>query len=160
MNTISGDAQSFGAGDGLNFFNDETGVPIGKYPTGSVSRHNCAGTPCAFSTALANSFRDPILGIDTGRNAFVMRGLPFWNMDFAVVKNTKITERISIEFHAMFANVFNHMQPSDPDLELGNPGVWGVLDGNAGSTCGGFGTVQCNPQDGPRHIEFGLRVRF
>ena len=152
-NTISGDGQSFGAGYASSFFNDESAVPIGPYPTGSQSRKSCGpASPCTFSNpAMASlSFRDPILGLDTGRNAYVLRGLPFWNMDFAVVKNTHVTERVSVEFHAMFANVFNHVQMSDPLFLMGVPSIWGFeITGPAG-----------DQQNDPRKIEFGLRVRF
>ena len=152
-NTLSNDSQSFGAGDSLNFFTDESAVPIGPYNTGSASRGTCPGktpVPCAFPTSNALNFRDPILGFDTGRNAYVLRGLPFWNMDFAVVKNTRVTERVSVEFHTMFANVFNHNQLSNPSTSLNNTSNWGVLNtGPAG-----------DQQNTPRNIEFGLRVRF
>ena len=151
INTGSFDSQSFGAGDSANFFTDESGVPIGPYNTGSASRHNCAGTPCSVPSTNANNFRNPVLGFDTGRNAYVLRGMPFWNMDFAIVKNTHITERFSFEFHVMFANVLNHAQLGDPYFDLSDPSSWGNLI--SGSATG----FQLAP---PRKIEFGFRFRF
>jgi hypothetical protein len=156
--TVNGDGQSFGEADANSFGANEALVPIGPYNTGSASRSTCTRPsgkkyPCAGPTSGALNFRDPILGFDTGRNASVLRGLPFWNMDFAVVKNTHITERVSFEFHAMFANFLNHFQPSDPSADLTNTGQWAALNINALAN----GQVQNNT---PRQIEFGFRVRF
>jgi hypothetical protein len=157
--TVNGSGQSFGEADANSFATFENLVPIGPYNTGSASRHTCTNPatkqlyPCSGPTSGANNFRDPILGFDTGRNAAVLRGLPFWNLDFAVVKNTHITERVSFEFHAMFANFLNHMQASDQSIDLSNTGQWGALNENVL----GNGQVQNNT---PRNIEFGFRVRF
>jgi hypothetical protein len=157
--TANGDGQSFGEADANSFAANEALVPIGPYNTGSASRHTCTNPTtkklylCSGPPSGANSFRDPILGFDTGRNASVLRGLPFWNLDFAVVKNTHVTERVSVEFHAMFANFLNHMQGNDPNVDLSNPGGWGVL------SIGGFANGQAQANT-PRQIELGLRVRF
>ena len=42
--------------------------------------------------------------------------MPFWNVDFSVKKNVMLTERVSVEFTAIFSNLFNHNQLSDPYL--------------------------------------------
>jgi hypothetical protein len=42
----------------------------------------------------------------TGRNAF--RGPGAWNLDSAVSKKFKVTERVGMEFRAEGFNIFNH----------------------------------------------------
>ncbi|HVN09323.1 MAG TPA: hypothetical protein VMV61_10135, partial [Patescibacteria group bacterium] len=85
-----------------------------------------------------------------GHNSFVLRGMPLWNVDFSIKKNTHITERVGFEFQVVFANVFNHMQASDPYYDLSDPGDWGLAIQPSGNQ-------QANV---PRQIEFGFRIRF
>jgi hypothetical protein len=77
--------------------------------------------------------------------AGVLRGMPFWNVDFQVKKNIHINERFSAEFQSIFTNVFNHDQLADPILNLSAPASFGVL------------STQVNT---PRSIEIGVRFRF
>jgi len=98
--------------------------------------------------AVSNCFRNPVLGIDTGHNGGagnVFRGQPFWNVDMQIRKSTNITERVSAEFHIVFANMFNHVQQNDPEM-------CGCDPPNFGSTEGQINT--------PRNFEFGIRLRF
>ena len=156
--------QSYGEGDASNFFNGtgfgpgENAIPIGKYTQGS-SRHNNVFGSNGIGTngfganmftdpeAAYNLFRDPIVGLDTGRTggAGTLRGLAYWNVDFSISKAVNITERVSAEFSTVFTNVFNHVQLGDPFLEVNDPADWGVLPGQANQ---------------PRQMEFGFRVRF
>ncbi|MGC1106706.1 MAG: carboxypeptidase-like regulatory domain-containing protein [Candidatus Acidiferrales bacterium] len=93
-------------------------------------------------------FRNPILGVDGPiGGAGNMRGLPFWNLDAALNKTFKFTERFSGTFSWSVTNVFNHMQPADPFFALYDPADFGVL--------GGGGNVQGNI---PREMEFGFHV--
>lgn len=48
----------------------------------------------------------PFPGNMTGRNTF--RGPGFWNLDFAVHKSFKFTERVSLQLRGEAFNVFNH----------------------------------------------------
>jgi hypothetical protein len=102
-------------------------------------------------------FRNPILGIDgsAGGGAGILRGVPFWNVDFSVKKNVLVTERFSAEFTAIFSNVFNHNQLGDPYLAVGDAADWGYLGGN--SVVNNGLSAQVNS---PRAMEFGLRIRF
>jgi hypothetical protein len=158
LGTINGGGQAFGEGDSVNFFgngNSENAVPVGHVSTGV---HHVAGSlPNLFSSdpagqaAAYNQFRQPILGLDTRDGGFgVLRGLPYWNMDFSVKKNFKITERFNFEAHFVFVNVLNHPVFYDP-----GPGDY--LDTSAGPD--GFGSL---PGQGntPRTIEFGARLNF
>jgi Carboxypeptidase regulatory-like domain len=167
--TGGSDAQSFGAADGVNFF-ESANCEFTKPISGSASAHSGVpgsggvGTATAdqglpgyplrsaevnlFSDPLAvyNSVRPAILGIDQragGEGA--VRGLPYWNMDFSVTKDIRISERFGLQFQSIFVNVLNHNVFFDPVLDLTNASGWGVLN------------AQVNT---PREIQLGLRVNF
>jgi Carboxypeptidase regulatory-like domain len=66
------------------------------------------------------------------------------NFDFALLKDTNLTERARVQFRAEFFNVFNHAQFVNPDANFS--------DGSD------FGTVK-NARD-PRLIQFALKLLF
>lgn len=159
------DAQSFGAGDGVNFGENEQCLFSTKPGNGSASAYygvagsGGVGTSTAGNTtsseinifkdpaAVFNNARPPILGLDTHVGGFGnIRGLPYFNMDFNVSKDIKFTERIGVTFSTVFTNVLNHNQLVDPTLDPNSPDSWGVL-----------GT---QPNTAPRSMEFGLRIHF
>jgi hypothetical protein len=99
-----------------------------------------------------NSYRPVLISQDgrTGRSNPV-RGLPFWNLDFSVGKQTKISERIGVMLAADFFNTFNNVNFADPALSLTNRAGFGVI------------TSQYVPPDrisGSRAIQLSLRVEF
>ena len=97
-------------------------------------------------TAVYNSYRPTVLGLDTRANdEGPYYGQHRWNMDFTVAKDTKFTEAVGATFYAQFFNAFNHMMYGDPSMDLANPGAFGTLTGQYGA---------------PRVIELGLRVYF
>jgi hypothetical protein len=161
--TGGSDAQSFGAADGVNFF-ESANCQFTKPISGSASAHfgvpgaSGIGTATAGSThgaevnlfsdplAVYNSVRPAILGIDQRAGGEgPVRGLPYWNMDFSVTKDIRISERFGLQFQSIFVNVLNHNVFFDPVLDLTNPSGWGVLN------------AQVNT---PREIQLGLRVNF
>jgi hypothetical protein len=157
INTTNGDGQAFGEADANGFAADENGVLTCANNFGS-SRHNNVpgsngiGTAGSGANLFANPaavygcFRNPILGLDGGGGgAGILRGMPFWNVDFQVKKNIRITERFSAEFQSIFTNIFNHDQLADPVLNLGSASTWGTLGGQINT---------------PRSIELGIRLRF
>jgi hypothetical protein len=167
-NELYGGGQAFGEGDGLNFAALQNAVRICPNNFGSERHNHPAGDPAFGSSwfgpsmfqnpeAAFSCFRNPILGIDSsdGGGQGILRGLPFWNVDFSVRKNVRLTERVSVEFTTIFTNVFNHVQLSDPYLVLGDKGDWGALGGYSGVQFTGVGQ-----SNSPRNMEFGLRVRF
>ncbi len=154
--------QSFGASDASNVGSYENAVNICGGYSGGSSRHNNPAPSTQYPDigsngygpslyqdpqAVYNCFRNPILGIDNGHNGGVgnLRGMPFWNVDFSIKKNVMFTERISAEFGAVFTNIFNHNQLTDPYNALTDTADFGALE---------------NQANNPRHIEIGLRVRF
>ncbi len=169
LGTVNGGGQAFGEGDSVNFFGNgvsENAIPIGPIPSSgvhyNVTSANGVGTGgslpvniWADPAAVYNSIRQPILGYDTRDGGIgVLRGLPYWNVDFSLKKNFKITERVSFEAQAVFLNLFNHVVFFDPGfggtqgndyLDTSSPSSWGTSPGQ-GNT--------------PRAMEFGFRVNF
>jgi hypothetical protein len=105
----------------------------------------------------------------------IVRALNSWQVDMALVKETKLTERFALEFGIQAFNVFNHVQLGDPStLKLDyvrNPNGPGYIT-QAGSGFGVInGTVNFNnnndnaasPNTGtglPRQLQFMLRAKF
>jgi hypothetical protein len=164
------DAQSFGAADGNNYFENEecvfnskpSGVPSSHYgvaggtdpygnSVGTAVASNAAGTPVPINmfkdpVAVWNNVRPVILGIDEKDSGLgPINGMPYWNMDLSVSKNFKIAEQVSFEYSMIFTNVLNHTVLADPSLALYQPSAWGVISANANA---------------PRSMEFGLRFRY
>ena len=78
-----------------------------------------------------------------------VRGFPSYNEDFSIMKDTYITERTYLRFHADAGNVFNRVYFCYGQTAGGST-VFGT---------GGFGVVssQCNI---PRRIQFALELFF
>lgn len=104
----------------------------------------------------------------------VVRALDSWQVDLALVKATKLTERLSMEWGVQAFNIFNHVQ-------LGDPGTLflsytpGQTPTNLSDNEGTFGLItstnnfnnnndnQASPNTGtglPRQLQFMLRVKF
>lgn len=77
-----------------------------------------------------------------GRNTYT--GPAWWNMDFSLLKNTRLAEALNMQFRAEFFNIFNH--PT-----FGTPG------GSIGSSNFGLST---STQSSEREMQFGLRFIF
>jgi hypothetical protein len=87
-----------------------------------------------------------------GRN--VVFGPGAWNLDSALLKDTKIAEHINLQFRAEFFNIFNHPDFSNPTVTLYT------------ATAGGGATVSPNfdkitsTTNTARQIQFGLKLLF
>ncbi|HEY7403786.1 MAG TPA: carboxypeptidase-like regulatory domain-containing protein [Candidatus Angelobacter sp.] len=145
------DCQSFGeinCSSGSTFENAQL---VSRY-TGGNSAHyvNGGSTINMFSNpaAVLSEFRRLVLGVDTnGGGAGVLRGFPTWNLDLTLAKDMAVAREgaIGVTVLFQFTNVLNHMQPSDPSLNLDDPQNFGRI------------TTQANT---PRNLEFGVRVHF
>ena len=129
---------------------------------------------CPLSCGLVSRF-------GTAPNGLV-RALNSWQIDFALLKTTKITERVDMEFGVQFFNIFNHVQLGDPSTDnlalnytnvpdsAGNMTNQYILSpvGNLGqiTTTNNFNNNNDNaasPNTGtglPRQIQFMLRFEF
>ena len=80
---------------------------------------------------------------NTGKN--ILRGPRFFNTDFGMLKNTRITERAALQFRAEFFNLFNNVNFNQPDNYVSDgPGVFGGI---------------FSAKD-PRILQFALKLLF
>lgn len=159
------------------------GVPL--LLPGGVHDHTIPINPAAFapppldpagaSYGLVSRFGDAPNGL--------IRALASWQIDFALMKETKLTERVSAQFGVQVFNIFNHVQLGDPSGDnlafnytqatdaMGNPvpnQYTLVPSGNLGqiTSTNNFNNNNDNassPNTGtglPRQIQFMLRFRF
>ena len=153
-------------------------------PFASVGVFSCSGTTassCSLSNLVTGAptalsavhwvqndpnaaiyYGTPFAGV--GRN--FLRGEPISTVNMAFFKNTKITERLTLQFQAQAFNVLNTMFRGVPDPVLQDAGV--IAGGIAK-----FGSVQYNDNGGgtfasntttdgiaQRHLLFGLKLIF
>jgi len=105
----------------------------------------------------------------------LIRALDSWQVDLALTKETKLSERISMEFAVQAFNIFNHVQLGDPgsltlvyDAQAGHPasfldvpGTFGVI--NSTNNFNNNNDNDASPNTGtglPRQIQFMMRLRF
>ena len=174
INNLNGNCQSFGemncstgsTQDGAVLASAYTGGNTALYnqnvSTSATANPNQAGVNSNYANGGVgiNMFSDPakvfgqfrpcILGFDTNCGAGFaggIRGMPTWNLDGTVSKDIGIWKegRVGATLIFQFTNILNHVQLSDPSLDISNPQDWGVISSQANS---------------PRQIEFGLRIHF
>jgi hypothetical protein len=99
-----------------------------------------------------------------GRNTF--RDLGFRDWDMSVVKNTKVGERLNVQFRAEFFNFLNHPNFANP---FGGQNGWGHNDpsvpgaGGFGCACASPDVAASNPvigSGGSRAVQLGLKFIF
>jgi hypothetical protein len=132
-------------------------LPVDKGVHSGVTGSNGVGTnsdPARGGTGLnlfANpetvfrNFRPALISEDgrTGRGA--LRGLPQWNLNWTIGKETQIAESVRFTLSFDFFNVFNHVIFTDPNLNLQGPANFGVINRQFNS---------------PRSIQVGARIEF
>ena len=90
-----------------------------------------------------------------GPRIFGFRGPNYKNVDFAITKNTKLTERVNFIFRAEFYNAFNyHMFVDDSNFNIGGNNAF-----NTDISSSSFGAWTGNVS-APRRIQFGARFEF
>jgi hypothetical protein len=94
-------------------------------------------------TPLTVTPNGPILG-NNGRNSLIGPGLV--NVDFILIKDTHITERLNLQFRAEFFNVLNHPNFQAPNIDAGTSTLPSV-------------TISQTTTEG-RDIQFGLKLIF
>lgn len=90
-----------------------------------------------------SAFRPNAIGTfgDTGKN--VLRGPRYFDTDLAMLKDTNLTRRVSLQFRAEFYNAFNNVNFGMPDN--------GLTDSSFG---------QITSANSPRILQFGLKTLF
>jgi hypothetical protein len=93
---------------------------------------------------------------DARRRFFHGPGLNNW--DFAILKNTAITERFTLQFRSEFFNLFNHAQFLTPSGIVSFSGISTVGGVTTGTPSASFATVTNTvPQ---RVVQFSLKLLF
>jgi hypothetical protein len=128
----------------VNAFGTFTG-PGGSYVP-------CPAPNVPFGDSTAQEFGNSGIGIVTGPGQF--------NFDISILKNTKITERVNMQFRADFYNAFNHPDFADPGAgAFGTVGFNNVTLTNAVTGQPSYGAI-LHTNVNPRLIQFGVHFRF
>ncbi len=104
----------------------------------------------------------------------LVRALPSWQIDMALQKETKLTERFTLEFAVQAFNIFNHIQLGDPSQltliydpaspstgYLDTPPNFGVIDTTVNFNMNNDNDSSPNVGTGlPRQVQFMLRLKF
>jgi hypothetical protein len=163
------------SGSGEGFDRPEVVGPVqyGGSPSQYINLANFA-VPCTFgnTTAITASGDSNCLAGsrhfgDLGRNVLV--GPSFKEFNFALFKDTRMTERTTLQLRAEFFNIFNHPNFSNPELPnfIADPGVNGIAANGRGvgyyalTATGDVGIG--NPflgGGGPRGVQFAAKVIF
>jgi hypothetical protein len=127
--------------------------------TGATQRASFATTPNIVPVTSPITQTGPNVGLFTfplfggpgnvHRNTYY--GPSYKNFDMVIAKNTKITERFSVEFRSEYYNLFNHPNFQQPDNLITD----GALFGQSSLTVGrNDGTT------GARQLQFGMKLHF
>jgi len=103
----------------------------------------------------------------------LVRALNSWQIDLALVKETKLTERFTMEFGVQVFNILNHVQLGDPGTftlaydttvpgtNLSVPGSFGVITSTNNFNNNNDNAASPNTGTGlPRQIQLMLRFQF
>ncbi len=117
--------------------------------------------PAAFTQPPTPAFPSlvPSFG-DLGRNSIY--GPNFWSVEFSVIKDTAITERMALQLRFEFFNIFNHPNFALPGNSLNLPPS-GTGTESLGVITQTPDVAQGNPGlggGGPRVIQLGVRLKF
>jgi hypothetical protein len=117
------------------------------------------------SAAAVSYIQNPTVFFDQGATGFgtlgrnVIEGPGFFNTDFALVKNTRINDRFTLQFHVDAFDIFNQANFGNPSTTLTTAGqfvpsttsAFGVITGTR-FTAGDFGTS--------RQLQLSMRLKF
>ena len=120
------------AGFGVQRPNEVASPSLASGQRSVTSYFNTAAFTVAPQFTLGNTSRNPV------------RGPGYQDFDFALVKNSILTERLNIDFRAEIFNLANTPSLGQPAGVLGNPG---------------FGSITTTASD-PRVVQFGLKFNF
>jgi hypothetical protein len=135
-----------------------TGLTIPQLQARTGSFRLADGTPVLFNwplfgtggTANPEFFRNPAAGEVSTLGLTPVNGPGYVNVDLSLIKRTKLTERVTAEFHAEFFNVFNHVNWAVRRNALGDA-VENINDLNFGKIVDTFD---------PRIVQFAVKFNF
>ncbi len=147
------------------------GVPLyltgSQYPGGRTLNNatptaaQIAAAGCApFTPSSPNgkgAFCTPPTGVQgtLGRN--VVRGLPAWQVDMALNRRFKLTEKVGLQLRAEAFNLFNHPNFGQIQTSISNVN-FGQATNMLGRSLGGLNTLY--QVGGPRSFQFALKLAF
>lgn len=151
-----GGATTFQSGNPLNLVNSSatvTGIPFTLRPNQIADYHIANPDPAlwfnknAFCIAGTMNCGTSVFG-NFGRNIIIGPG--FNDFDFSLIKDTKITERVTWEFRSEFFNIFNHPNFGQPGSVVGS------------TTFGQIKSTRSSPGDSgsARQIQFAMKLVF
>lgn len=127
--------------------------------TGATQRASFATNPTLVPVTSPITQTGPNLGLFTfplfggpgnvRRNTYY--GPSYKNFDMVIAKNTKITERFTLEFRSEFYNVFNHPNFQQPDNFITDGALFGQSSAEVGRDDG---------TTGARQLQFGMKLHF
>jgi Carboxypeptidase regulatory-like domain len=127
---------------------------VGTSPTNGTGYFNLAG----FCNAPTVPYGDPTATAFGNSGVGAVLGPGQFNWDISILKTTKITERVRMQFRTDFYNAFNHPQFADPGgLSFGTVGFENVT----GPTLALSPSVAiAHTNVNPRLIQFGVHFLF
>jgi hypothetical protein len=127
--------------------------------TGATQRASFSTTPTVVPVTSPITQTGPNVGLFTfplfggpgnvHRNSYYGPG--YRNFDMVIAKNTKITERINLEFRSEYYNVFNHPNFQQPDNFITDGALFGQSSAEVGRNDG---------TTGARQLQFGMKLHF
>jgi hypothetical protein len=127
--------------------------------TGATQRASFTTTPSVVPVLSSVTQTGPNVGLFTfplfggpgnvRRNTFY--GPSYKNFDMVIAKNTKITERFTLEFRSEYYNLFNHPNFQQPDNAITDGSFFGQSSLEVGRNDG---------TTGARQLQFGMKLHF
>jgi hypothetical protein len=140
---------------GLNFTGPIFATPVTNVPTSCGA--GAVNTPCLNASMFAPAANGAPTGFGTmGRNA--VYGPNFWDVDAALTKDVRITERVTFSFGAQAYNLFNHANFDQPVNDISNP-QFGSSIATVGPPTSLLGSF-VGAGSSPRFLEIKGVVRF
>jgi hypothetical protein len=140
---------------GLNYDGPIFATPVAKIP-GSCGA-GAVNTPCLSASQFAPAANGAPTAFGTiGRNS--VYGPNFFDVDLALTKDVRITERVNLSFGAQAYNLFNHANFDQPVNDISNP-LFGSSVATVGPPTSLLGSF-VGAGSSPRFLEIKGIVRF
>jgi hypothetical protein len=140
----------------INFPNIVAGVPF--YLSGAACTASNGGVPCPGGRRInPGAFVAPPAGQNGNLGRNVLRGLPSWQIDFAVNRRFNLTEKLGLVVRGEAFNLFNH-----PNFGLPNTVLTAKNFGEPTNTqnVAMSGLSPLYQIGGPRSMQFSLKLQF
>jgi Carboxypeptidase regulatory-like domain/TonB-dependent Receptor Plug Domain len=127
--------------------------------TGATQRASFSANPTLVPVTMPITQTGPNVGLfsfplfggpgNVHRNSFY--GPSYKNFDMVIAKNTKITERVTLEFRSEYYNLFNHPNFQQPDNFINDGALFGQSSAEVGRN---------DVTTGARQLQFGMKLHF